>query len=95
MKIVQDRSYSTEKDKPWLENTKNGMKFSYCNEYGSRRQTLFVQGCKIYKMETIKLHEQSKTHLERLQNVWQQVSRKLGIWCKSSMMKISKNDHFM
>ncbi|XP_060554316.1 zinc finger protein 862-like [Ruditapes philippinarum] len=52
------------KERPWLENTENGMKCSYCNEYESKRQSLFVQGCKSYKIETIKLHEQSKSHLK-------------------------------
>ena len=53
------------KDRPWLKDTDHGMICDYCVQYekdGRQRSSLFITGNTSYKLETVKIHEQSQSH---------------------------------
>ena len=48
--------------RPWLQDSHAGLICSVCTEFGTDRTSVYVKGCKAYKLDSVRKHESSKQH---------------------------------
>ena len=103
-KRARNFNESWTQNRPWLKDTEEGLVCTYCTEFAEIRTLEFITGCKSYKSDSIKKHEDSKQHdrslakfkaqqLPKSQSAASKIVRKLNSSIIHKLTKMFRNCH--